>query len=392
MSAPAPPFPRRGRLTAAARRLLAVGLAFALGLTGAALAQTPDPAPASDPPAGDVLASGTDPEATADAAVQAWLEREPVDLTTIVSLPPEEVCAALPGLLRSPPPQEGTTVNLDDRRELDDDDPDRRRYTYSAVRPPEQLEVVEVQLERRGDLWFATDVGYRVPTGGGGRAWLQRPLFGWLFVAFTVAVVALLIRPSFLRRWLASGAAVVREHRGIVIGTMAFLYGVFALGAFTGSQLPGECGDAILELVEVAVTSVGATEAYASGNLARAAVVTFYQNFVVVTLSVTFSLALLFGVPAYLLASLSFFVQAIPFGLLGSATPVELVFVLILLGLELTAYFLVVAGGGILLATLIRKGFRGLQSAFTRLALMLPIAMLLLLIGAWYEALVLIAL
>lgn len=333
-------------------------------------------------PAGDV-------GSLADEAVLAWLDTEPFEMASAVTTP-VELCRALPRLLSSPPPPQGTRVNLDDRQPLERDDPDLRSFTYSAVRPNDSLDVVQVDLERDGDVWQVTSVGFRRPAVAAGRGWLQVPSAGFGFVLFSIVIVVLLFTRSFLRRWLARGLAFVREHRRLVIGTFAFLYGTFALGALVGSQLPVECADSVLEVVESAVTSVGATEAYASGNYARAAVVTFYQNFVVVTVSVTYAAALPFGVPAYLLSTLSFFTQAIPFGLLGAFAWPGLPLVLLLLLLELTAYFLVVAGGGMLLVTLVRKGFGALSEAFMKLTLMLPLAMLLLLIGAWYEAFVVI--
>lgn len=331
------------------------------------------------------LARGSDPGETADRAVNAWLEQEPPDLTQLSQMDPSELCLALPGLVANPAPEPGTRVNIDDRRELDSSEADIRRFSYSAVRPGDRLEVVQVTLERQGDEWVAETVEYRSASGTG-RSWLQQPAAGWIFGLFSLLVLYLVFTPSFFRAWLISGVGVLRENRGVVMFTMILLYGIFALGVFTGTQLPPECTDAALSVVNEAITAVGAAEAYGSGNIARAAAVTFYQNFVVVTLSVTFSLALLFGVPAYLLSLVSFFVQAIPFGLVGAFAGPEAIFVTVLILLELTAYFLVVAGGGILLRTLVRNGFGALSLAVNRLALMLPIAMLLLLIGAWYEA------
>jgi hypothetical protein len=43
-----------------------------------------------------------------------------------------------------------------------------------------------------------------------------------------------------------------------------------------------------------------------------------------------------------------------------------------------------------LLATLIREGFGGFRRAFRKLTMTLPIAFLLLVIGAWYEAAIII--
>lgn len=334
------------------------------------------------------LAQGT-PEAIADEAVEAWLATERPDFATLTSLSTVEACQRLPELLASPPPPEGTEVNLTERREVNTESETLKRFTYPASLPGDVLEVVEVELEQTEDesTWSAVKVGYqRDASLTGVRAWLQTPVAGWLFVAFSLYILFLLFTPSFLRRWLSEGRAAISEHRRLVVGTMIAFYGLFFLGTVTGANLPDECGTAVLQIVETAISSVGATDAYGSLNIMRAAVVTFYQNFVVVTLSVLFGFGILFGVPAYLFGAISFYAQAIPFGLLGSASLGQLFFVFILLFLELTSYFLVIAGGGMLLVTLVREGFRSFGKGVTKLALMLPFALILLLIGAWYEA------
>ncbi len=371
----------------APRILLCLFLLFgSFGVVSAQSAPTPNPAATS------AVASlaGT----TADDAVATWLKRTPLGIAQLSTMEPEEVCAALPGLIIDPPPEPGTKVNIDDRQEQPSADPAQRVFTYSAVRPGDRLDVLEVELRGSDEAgWTVDHVGYRntfEPQGV--RLWLQQPAASWLFVGFTLLVIFGLARPSRLRVWLRESWQNIRQHRRLVIGTMVVLYAMFGLGALVGTGLPKECEEAILTVVTSAVTSVGATDAYGSGNIMRAAVTTFYQNFVVVTLSVTFTLSLLFGIPAYLLSIVSYFVQGIPFGLLGDATPLQFLLVLILLLLELTSYFLVVAGGGMLLATLFRKGFSGLPQGFRKLMLTLPVAMVLLLIAAWYEALIVIQL
>jgi hypothetical protein len=318
------------------------------------------------------FATGSNPEAVADDAVHSWLKQEQPTLQSVSDLTPAEVCQLLPDLVQNPPPQPNTKVNFDDRLELETEDADTRLFTYSAVRPNEQLEVVQVTLERHEDGWAATRVGYRIPANRQGRQWLQNPLVGWLFVAFSLYAIFLLMTPSFLRQWLSSGFAVIRQHRGLVL--------------FTMSQLPDECGDAVLTIVTSTLDTIGLTDALGSGSIVRTASFIFYQNFVVVTLSVTFSLALLFGIPAYLFSMMSYFVQPIAWTILGAFSGPQVIPFLTLLLLELTAYFLIVAGGGMFLSTLLRKGFGSLSEGFTKLALMLPIAMILLLIGAWYES------
>ena len=62
----------------------------------------------------------------------------------------------------------------------------------------------------------------------------------------------------------------------------------------------------------------------------------------------------------------------------------------VLIVVELSAYVLVTAGGGMLLVTLVRKGFGSFRLALRKLTMMVPLAFLLLVIGAWYEAAVLI--
>ena len=354
------------------------------------------PAPPASVAGETQLARGENPEQVADEAVRAWLASDTLDISSVAAMSTEEVCQALPALFQNPPPRAGTNINFDDRRLLatdDSTDDTIRTYSYPASLPSGTLEVVEVTLSQTPDgMWEATRVGYRTRVSQGGmRSWLQQPVAGYLFLAFSLYLFYLLTQPtSFFRGWLREGWQVIQAHKRIVISTLVGLYAVFGFGVLTGTVLPDSCADAILSLVETAVTAVGATDAYTSGNIARAAVVTFYQNFVVVTLSVTFSSALLFGIPAYLLSIFSFYAQAIPFGLIGTASPLELLMVLVLLLLELTSYFLVVAGGGILLVTIIKKGFRGLNTAFRNLSLMLPFAMVLLMIGAWYEAIVII--
>lgn len=330
-------------------------------------------------------------EAVADQAVLDWVDAEIPPFQTMAALPAEELCELIPVMMLNPPPAAGTRVNLDDRMELPADGETDRIFSYSSSGPAGQLAVVQVTVRQTQDGWQALQVGFRQPAPSGIRAWVQTPAASWTFIAVSLLVLVLLIRPSGLRRILGRGLGVIREHRRAYTITLALMFGLFAAGILTGSNLPDECTAAIMETVEAAVTGVGATAAYASGDIPRAATVTFHQNFVVVSASTLFSLALLFGVPAYLFGGFSFYLQAVPFGLVAPGG-FEVVLMVILLALELFAYFTVIAGGGFLLVTLLRKGFRALPEAVGKLLLMLPIAGLLLLVGAWYEAWILIGL
>ena len=135
------------------------------------------------------------------------------------------------------------------------------------------------------------------------------------------------------------------------------------------------------------MSQLGAAQAYESGNVARAAVVTLYQNFVMGAVVTTYAVAFIsFGLLAYVLNGARFLALGLPFGFLTQADPVTLIVVLILIVVELMAYVLVTAGGGMLLVTLVRQGFGDFRLAFRKLTMMLPLAFLLLVIGAWYEA------
>jgi hypothetical protein len=343
-------------------------------------AQEPSVAAPLEP---QVLLEGDDPAALADEAVRSWLERPQTALGDLVGRDASEVCRLLPELVAAPPPPQGTRVNVEDRRELPIDDPDARRFTYSAVRPVDRLDVVQVDLEREEDGWRVRSVGFRVDAPD--RGWLASPIAGGIFAGLSLAMLLLLLRPSPLRRALASGVGYVREHRRLVFGTMIALYGAFAAGVWTGAALPPACDDAVMVVLGQALGQVGATDALLAGDPLRLAVTIFYQNFGVVTL-LLFWLGLIFGVPAYLLAFPQFFANGLPFGVLYDVTGVVgLLATVMLIVIELTAYFLVVAGGGMLLATIVRNGFGGFPLALRKTLAMLTIAAVLLVLGAWYE-------
>lgn len=366
----------RPRPRSARRLVLAWRLLLAALLAGAAWAQP---------------LRGDDPAELADRAVDEWRTRSPATVAELSAMGAEELCRELPSLVAAPPPPEGTRVNLDDRQERPTEDDDRRRFTYSAVRPPEQLDVVEVVLARDGDAWQVERVGFQTADAGG-RDWLQRPAAAWGFGALTLLVILGLARPSPLRRLVATGLAAVGEHRRLVIWTMVLLYGIAFLGMWTGTQLPEACESAVEAVLGDTLEQVGATQALQSGNVARAATVIFYQNFVIVSVTVLFGSALLLGVPAYLLSAASFFAQSAAFGVLGIGGFPEVVFFLALMVLEFTAYFLIVAGGGMLVVSLVRGGLAGLGTGYRKLFAMLPLTALLLLVGAWYEALIIVGL
>jgi hypothetical protein len=331
------------------------------------------------------FAFGQTPEDVADEAVQSWLGGEEVDLLALAALPPEEMCQELLAYAQEPPPPRGTRVNLDDRREREHDDPDRRVFSYPAAIGEERLAVVEVQLVQVNDTWQAERVGFRADaTTTVLPGFFREPAAGWAFILFTVLIGYLSLTPSFFRRWLEAGWVAIRKHRRTVITALVMLYGAFFLGMFTGSALPDECQTAFMAFIGTSLDAIGVTDVAQRGDAAALAATIAYWNFTMGTFVTTLLPAAFFGIPAYLLNGARFYTLGVPFGF--TFDPGVFVLQLPVIVLELLAYILVTAGGGMLLVTLIRQGFGGFREGLAKLFLMLPIALLLLIAGAWYEA------
>jgi hypothetical protein len=111
--------------------------------------------------------TGPDAAEVADAAVAAWLVREPLAVADLTAMTPAEACLRLPDLIRAPPPPRGTRVITEDRRAVPTPvpDDDRASFTYAAVRPTDALDVVQVDLARVDDTWQVQRVGFRAATG-----------------------------------------------------------------------------------------------------------------------------------------------------------------------------------------------------------------------------------
>lgn len=329
------------------------------------------------------------PEHVADAAIEQWLAQPAMSPDQLLGLSAEEVCEELPRVFQIGAPLPGTRVHFENRLRHEQQSAHELQFTYPAISSGNRYDIVQVMVHETNGHWVAGEVEYRPGLNTDpGRTWVQTPTGAFIFTMLSLLVFWLLFSPgkNALKRVLQDGISVLKQHRRIVIFSLIGLYAAFAFGAFLGSGLPAQCAQAVSGVLEQALRQVGATDAYGSGNIPRAASLTFYQNFAVVTLTLLFPLAMLFGIPGYAFALASFTAQAIPFGFISGAGPLDIVVMGVVLVLELTAYFLVTAGGGIVLATVIKKGFRGFPDGFLKLTAVIPLAAVLLLIGAWFEA------
>lgn len=348
------------------------------------------------PTATSPFARGDVPEQVADAAIARWQEQaQGFDLMAFASADasPAELCQELTALGQDPRIINSTTVNFDDRRLLENPGvaasalgvEQVRRYSYPARVGESAVARVEVLLSQQSGTWQSEGVRIRFDDSTLSLpGFLQSNFAGIAFLALTAYLITLLVRPSWFRKLLAEGWQVIKNAKRLVIATIIVLYGMYTFGSIVGASLP-ECQLAIATFVGGSLDDIGIMEVLSNNNVAQTAAAITYWNFVQGTLTTTLFPALLLAIPAYLLNISRFFVLGFALAPVGPQASM-LLFHLPVIVIELLAYILVTAGGGIMLGTLAKQGFGSIRLAVRRLLLMLPIAFLLLVLGAWYES------
>ena len=329
----------------------------------------------------------------ADSAVATWLEqdtREAREQILAVGSDVDEVCRRLESFVLSPPPPTGTSVTFEDRQVLEATDTSAL-YSYPASFDNNGLAIVEARLSKENGVWQAEQVGINLSASAESlnsmSSTVQSPFSYVFFSLFSVALLVLLFRPgSLIRRWLTEGVGYLREHRGATIFSLLFFYGSFVAGYAAGTTLSDVCSAAMQNYIVQSLDSLGIVDAVTSQNTARLATAIFFQNFTFGAFATTFIPASLLAIPAYLFNGPRLFFLAMFIGDRGLGGPFGATLSIILYIVELLAYALVAAGGSMMLITLIREGFSGLSRGYRKLIMMLPLAMLILVIGAWYEA------
>lgn len=333
----------------------------------------------------------SNPENLADNAVTEWQAQKAPTMTELAGLSTDQVCMELPKLLYAAP--EGLDVNLNDRKELElpEGSPDTiLRYSYPASQPGDIVGTVRVTLnQEEGEDWHVSSIRYFPELGSDPlRSWLTSPIGAIVFTLFSALMIYLSLRKSLFRSWLSEAWKHIVEHKRTVIFSIILLYGLFALGYFSGTSLSQPCGDLLGSLVQQSIEQLGVADAANSGNVLGLSAAIFYQNFTFGAFFTTYVPALFFGIPAYLFNGSRFFALALLFGYSGLGSFLHALLAIILFIIELMAYIIVTAGGGMLLVTIVRGGVKAFRLAYRKLALMLPVALLLLIIGAWYETLI----
>lgn len=368
--------------------LLALLIAFLFTFASAQL--TPDTSLNIFPDTSPDISPDISPGKVADEAVKAWQSKgKNFELTQLLqNLPaePQELCKELTSLGPFPNLIKEIEINFEDRLLIEETET-AQVYAYATKVTDSVLGQVKVKLIRQAstaDQWEAESVKLNLSNSNPSPlSNFNYPVAGWLFLLFSASLVYLCLRPSFFRDWLLRGVNVLREHRRITLGTIIFFYFTFGLGLITGKNTPPECHAYLVEVINTGISDIGIVEILESKDVARLAAAISFWNFSMGAITTTFLPASFFALPAYLLNFFRFFYLAIPF---ANAPPLAMFLHLPVIIVELLAYILVTTGGGMFLATLIRQGWKAYREGLEKLFLMIPIALVLLVIAAWYES------
>jgi hypothetical protein len=205
---------------------------------------------------------------------------------------------------------------------------------------------------------------------------------GWVFVALTALLAWATLASTRWRTLVLEGFTQARHYWGVHAFTNALLYGIFALGsvaAFTAPSLAKE----FQEYLSTSLSSSGIGEAL-KGGVASAAFGITLNNLRAGIFLMSFLPGSLFAVPAYILSVSLFSV----YGLTLSPAVVPLTswwLHLPTILIELQAYIFITASAGVMLYRIVRER-TGFGQAWIGYAKVLPTAVLILVVGAWYEA------
>lgn len=338
--------------------LLAPLLALLLTLGGGAHAQTPQGARA------------------ADAALQAWLARE-LTPDAAAAMQAQGAEAALVQTLRFPPPPAGARPNLELREFVPGEDPAQETYRY-PVGTGRGVTDYTVTVQRTEGGGFAplrvrNDPGETEILPG----WMAAPWAGVLFLISSLAFFAFAFQRGWLRHSLGQALRIAREQRAVFIVVNVLLYGAFFIGMAAGNSLPLVREELRISLGQ-SIGIIGIQNL--SANALNFAMGIFSWNFGSGALLTTYLPGLLFGVLAVILNFFRFLVLGL--GLSGLPS-VALLLHLPTIVIELQAYIFIAASA----VAWVLRGFRvGFVPALRDYAYAIPVAALLLLVGAWYEA------
>lgn len=313
-------------------------------------------------------------EQAADAAVRTWLAG---GFTTKID--PEDPWKALRQTLNFQPAPRDGRVNVA-LREFGTAEGNTETYRYPVADRAGNLLTYDVTVTRGTDgTWTPTRIMPEAAQASLPES-LKSPLATVVFALLSVAFVVAAFTNTFIREGLRRALAIARETLPVYGVINALLYGVFALGMAFGVSFP-EAARELGNLLGGSLRQTGILD-FAS-NVPSLALGIFTWNFMSGAFLTTYVPGLFLGVPAPLFNLARFFaigVALAPTEGLGASFWLHLPVIII----ELQAYIFIACAA---VGWLFRWPRVGFVRAWRDYAYSLLPAALLLLIGAWYEAL-----
>jgi hypothetical protein len=211
---------------------------------------------------------------------------------------------------------------------------------------------------------------------------VKTPLGNWLFVAFT----ALLAWASFAKtRWrdvLLASWGTIRSGWWIYIGTNTLLYGIFLMFSASAAAFPESVAALRESLGQILVRNE--VQTLLAGGVGSAAFGISLNNFIAGVV-MFFTSGLFLALPAYLVSSLNFMVYGFALSPVGMPQALFWLHIPTII-IELQAYILIVSASGIFLWRVVRSRFSEFRAAWQGYWGVLPLAVSVLILAAWYEA------
>ncbi len=346
-------------------------------LSLSAVAQTATPA----------LPSDLSADQAADAVVRQWLEAKFKPATPTPSPNTSDANAEIArqletvlAQLRYAPVPKNARVSFG-LRKLETASATKRSYSYPITSAQTDDAQLTVTLEKTASGWQGSAVTFGAQ-GSSIPEFVTAPWGGWLFAAISSLLLYACIAPTFWRRSLENSVKTVRANPRVFIIANGLLYGMYIFGTLGGLANPA----LVKTLGEFfsAVLSSSGISALTESSVASAAFGIALNNLRAGILFASFIPGSFFAVPAYLINGIQFWFYGIALAPVGGQPLGAWLLHVPTIIIELQAYIFVIASSGLMLLRIFKR--TPFAIAWREYAACLPLAISLLLLGAWYEA------
>lgn len=346
-------------------------------LSVSAVAQTATPAVPID-----LTADGI-----ADTVVRQWLEGKFKPVTPTLSPDASDANAEIArqletvlAQLRFAPVPKNARVSFA-LRKIETATVTRRIYSYPITSTQTDDAQLTVTLEKTATGWQGSAVTFG-PQGSSIPEFVTAPWGGWLFAALSSLLLYACIAPTFWRKSIENSVKTVRANPRVFIIANVLLYGMYAFGTLGGLSNPA-LTKTIAEFFSAVLSSSGIA-ALTESSVASAAFGITLNNLRAGILFSSFIPGSFFAVPAYVLGGLQFWFYGIALAPVGALPITAWLLHVPTIIIELQAYIFVIASSGLMLVRIFKR--TPFTVAWREYAACLPLAISILMLGAWYEA------